>query len=197
MDMITTLKVRVNQIEKELKENNVNKDVSSAESQAQSKLQRYSENGVVHQITYIPKDKQNFSLKTFSEVIKGKLANVPINRVGITKNGEGYIKLPSKNVCEAALKNLNCLENIKAATFDKRSMLPKITVLDLDKDLYSNDNKDQLKTAILNKNSSIKECVDDGRDFDIVFIAPDKKNNFAKAVIRIHPDILKTIQKCI
>ena len=147
-----------------------------------------------HQVLMIPNENQKLDLKTFSEIAKSKLPDIPIKKLGITSKGHGFIKLPDKSICDKALNKLKDEYNVTAKKTEQREFLPKITVYDINSDDYSNNNKDDLKTAILNKNPAIKTTVDEGNLFEVLFIVPEKSKNVSKAVIKLDPKILQVIK---
>ena len=149
---------------------------------------------ISHQVLVIPKDNEEFTLQSFSDVARKNLPTIPIKKLGITKQGHGYIKVPDKEVCDKALNTLKTNYNVVAKNQSQREFLPKITISDLNSEDYTNDNKDALKEAILSKNPAIKSCVDDKKDFNILFVSQDKRTNTSKAVVKLHPDILRVIK---
>ena len=85
--------------------------------------------------------------------------------------------------------------NVVSQSTEQREFFPKITIYDIKSDDYTNKNKGDLKTAILNKNPLIKSVLTEEKSFDILFLTKDKARNTSKAVVKLHPDILKVIQK--
>ena len=84
--------------------------------------------------------------------------------------------------------------DVESQTRQQREFLPKVTVFGLD-EKYSDDNKNDLKTDIVNKNPLVKACIENGNTFDVLFVTKDKSSNLKKAVIKIHPEILRVIKK--
>ena len=151
---------------------------------------------ISHQVYVIPKENEELTLKTFSDIVRTDLPNIPIKRLGINKKGHGYIKVPDKKTSDEVLNSLASNYNAVAESTSQREFLPKITISDINSEDYSNSNKNDLKTAILNKNPDIKSLVDDNKQFDILFITKDRtRNKFSKAIVKIHPDILKLIKR--
>ena len=151
-------------------------------------------NAKTHQVLLIPGDQEKLTMAQVCDIAKKKLPNIPIKRLGVTKDGHGFVNVPDKDNCDKALTNLQKDYNVKAKTSEFRDFLPQITITDINGDDYNNDNKAELKTAIINKNPTIKSCTDDKKQFDILFLTENKSNNTIKAVCRIHPDILKAIK---
>ena len=100
-----------------------------------------------------------------------------------------------KSTCDEALNCLKDNYNVSSKEVSQREFLPKITIYDISSEEYSNEKKDELKTAILNKNPTIKALVDDRKEFDVLFLLKDKGKSTSRAVVKLHPDILKAIQK--
>lgn len=119
---------------------------------------------------------------------------VPIKKIGVTKDGNGYIKLPTKLNCDDALNKFKPNFDVESQTRQQREFLPKVTVFGLD-EKYSDDNKNDLKTDIVNKNPLVKACIENGNTFDVLFVTKDKSSNLKKALIKIHPEILRVIKK--
>ena len=147
-----------------------------------------------HQVFVIPKENEKLTKESMCEIARRNLNNIPIKKVGITKQGHGFIKVPNKQNCDDVLTTLKSNYNAVAKSGDIREFLPKITISDINTADYSNKNKEDLKSAILNKNPTIKACVDEDKSFEILFLTQDKSNNSSKAIVRIHPDILSAIK---
>ena len=147
-----------------------------------------------HQIIMTPKEDETFTLKTFSDIARKHLPDVPIKKVGVTKSGHGYIKLPDKENCNMALNKLKGSFNVTSEVRNQREFLPKVTVFGIDNQ-YTNDNKIDLLKTISNKNPLIKSCIDDGKSFEVLFVTQDQASSTCKAVIKVHTDILNIIKK--
>ena len=142
-----------------------------------------------------PNENEKLTLKTFSEIAKKKLPNIPIKKLGITKKGHGFIKLPNKAKCDEAYQCLKDSYNVTSENKQQREFLPKITISDIDSSNYSNKNKQELLSAICNKNPQIKSCIDNGKTFEVIFITHDKSKDFSRAVVKLDPDILQVIRQ--
>ena len=180
------------------------KRVSKLESSSSSGPQSFKQDPVSkintpdpisHQVHIIPKENEEFTIKSFSEIARKNLPSIPINKLGITKNGHGYIKVPDKELRDKALSTLKVNYNVVAKDMSQREFMPKITISDINSDDYSNNDKEVLKEAILCKNPAIKSCVDEKKEFTILFVTKDKSKNTCKAVVRLHPDILSVIKR--
>lgn len=192
MDLIKSLQFRISTVERKLQ----NRSEPSSFIQNQKPLSTAKKlDAVSHQLVMTPKENEELTLQSFAQIARKKLPNIPIQRLGVTKTGQGYIKLPSKSDCDEAVKKLEESYNVRAEDVERRNLLPKITIQDLDGSHFSNSNKDELKTAILNKNPLIKSLVDGGKQFDVLFIVPDKIKKTSKAVVKLDPEILKVIKQ--
>ena len=147
-----------------------------------------------HQVILTLKQDEILTMKSFSDIARKHLPDIPIKKIGITKEGHGYIKLPDKANCDDALNKLKANFSVTSQTRQQREFLPKVTVSGLDEQ-YNNDNKDDLKQAISSKNPLVKACIDNGQTFDVLFTIQDKSTKLMKAVIKVHPDILHVIKK--
>ena len=132
-------------------------------------------------------------MKSFADITREYLPHVQIKKIGIAKDGHGYIKLPNQANCDKALNKLKEDFNVKAETRQQREFLPKITVFGID-EIYTNSNKADLIKAITDKNPLIQSCVEDGKTFEVLFVSQDK-NKENKAVIKVHADILQIVRK--
>jgi hypothetical protein len=189
MSLIKALQVRVSMLED-------NSAISKKAKHSPSLKETAVKSDVTfHQVLMIPAEDQKLDIRTFSEIARKKLPYIPIKKLGITSQGHGFIKLPDKSVCEKALNSLKGEYNVVSQSTEQREFFPKITIYDLNSDDYTNKNKGDLKTAILNKNPLIKSILTEEKSFDVLFLTKDKARNTSKAVVKLHPDILKVIQK--
>ena len=119
--------------------------------------------------------------------------------MGLTNNGKVFISLPDKESQNAAK---NCLEqeNYNIETESKPTgLFPKITIHDLDHELYTSDNKEKLLTDIKNKNPEIKQLIEQGKTFNIIFIKEihNKRTSqlSSQAVVKVDPSVLSALHK--
>ena len=194
ISLIEALQRRISIIENDLQKHST-KSSGSNDTDHKATATIAKHDNVSHQVLMTPKENEKFTLQSFAEIARKELPTVPIKKLGVTKKGQGFLKLPSKADCDAAVSKLKDSYNITAENVEKRNLLPKITISDINSEQYTNSKKEELKTAILNKNPKIKDCVDNGKEFEVVFIAPDKAKNFSRAVVKIHPDILQIIKQ--
>ena len=198
MKLLSSLQERVSSLEAQLKQQPNLISASATTSTEQfpplSRNLPHTNPHQSHQVLLIPGDKEKLSMEKFCDIAKKNLPNIPIKNIGITKKGHGFVNLPDKENCEKVISSLQKEYNVVAKTNDQRSFMPKITISDINGDDYSNSNKEELKTAIMNKNPTIKSCIEEDKQFDILFLTEDKVNKTAKAVCRVHPDILNAVK---
>ena len=140
-----------------------------------------------HAVIISPNESNDMSPTTWSSIASKKLSNVQINKLSVTKNGKCYIKFPDKENQEKAIKTLK--DEFKVTSETKvTGLTPKITLCDLDADLYSTKDQEQLKNDILSKNPKIHNYVKDGKTFEILFIQETQSTN--RAIIKVDPEIL-------
>ena len=89
---------------------------------------------------------------------------------------------------EKAIEHLKEEFQVTAET-KTTGLIPKITLCDLDPDLYGKNDQEQLKVDILSKNPEIRKHVEDNKTFDILFIQETNQST-NRAVIKIDPVIL-------
>lgn len=145
-----------------------------------------------HTLILTPTEEDEFSTSTWSTVAKSniskKLSNVQINKLGLAKNGQCYINFPNKHNQEKAMETLK--DDFKVTAETKNiGLTPKITICDLDAELYSAKDQQKLRSDILSKNPEIQNLVNDGKTFDILFIQETQQNT-NRAVVRIDPQVL-------
>lgn len=146
-----------------------------------------SKNVVKHSVLIKQQNDEAFDETAWNDVVKRnitqKLKSVPVKKSSLTKAGHGYLTFPTKEDQEKAEIALKSDFNITVSTKQPVKLLPKLKICNLYS--YSRNEKDELKEAILFKNSSVKKLVDDGNTLDVVFI--DDKNRYA--VIKVSPQI--------
>ena len=192
MCIIEALQLRISVIENDLQKRS---EKNSGTVKKVVAAPTVKHDAVSHQILMTPNDNEKLTLQSFAEIARKKLPTVPIRKLGVTKKGQGFIKLPSKAHCDEAVNKLKENYNVIAENVERRNLLPKITISDINTENYSNSKKEELKTAIMNKNPAIKACIDKGKEFEILFIASDKTKHFSRAVVKVHPDILEIIRQ--
>ena len=126
--------------------------------------------------------------KTWATVTKRKIAlklkNVPVTKT-VLNEGQACIFLPSKKNSEQAVAALESDFKVTATSRKTRKMLPNLQICNIDgHDLVE---KEDQKSAILEKNVEIKECLDQNENsvFDVIFISEKGKFLSQYAVIKV------------
>ena len=71
-----------------------------------------------------------------------------------------------------------------------RNLLPKITIYNIDRNDYKNDDTLKLKKAICDKNPPLKDLIEKNKKFDILFIKEDpRRNRSSMAVVKVDVEI--------
>ena len=134
-----------------------------------------------------------FNKESWSEVTKRnishKLKNVPVKKAAVTKEGQGYLLLPSKEAQDQAEMALKEDFNVTKAVKSQSMILPKLKIFDVDD--FSKDDKSLLKNAIVEKNECIDLMIKNGKTFDVIFI--DEVNKCA--VVKVSPEIRNAVLK--
>ena len=125
--------------------------------------------------------------------IETALASVPVDKCTTTGKGALVVKLPTKEAKDEASNALNqCLG--PDSTFrvsEPKKMLPKITLVGITQ--LTQD--EEIIPSILNKNPQIKNLVDDGCTFKLLFTK--KTGTYSKsAIIKLSPEIRSAILDC-
>ena len=162
---------------------------------------------VNHQIIITP-DKNSV---TFADKLKNSLKSIPVKKVNKTTDGREIFNFPSKQVRDKALE---CLKDFNPIAEDRneRHITPKITIFGLNSIDYHNspltaeeDNKNEqqkeegknkLLAAIKDKNPHIKDLIDKGKCFEVLFIKNDPlKEGESRAVVKVDVEILGKIRQ--
>ena len=163
---------------------------------------------VNHQIIITPKADKDSA--TFADKLKSSLKTIPVKKVNKTTDGREIFNFPSK---QARDKALECLKDFNpvAEDRDERHITPKITIFGLSSidynstmttdegnkdDQQKQDGKDKLLSAIKDKNPHIKDLIDKGKCFEILFIKNDPlKDGESRAVVKVDVEILSKIRQ--
>ena len=121
--------------------------------------------------------------------ISGKLKNIPVKRTNVTKDGQGYILLPSKEAQDQAKLALQDDFTVTKSVTTPKVILPKVVVFDVED--YSKDDKTLLIDAIKEKNEGLRLLVDAGKTLDVIYIDDRKKH----AILKVSPEIRNEIMK--
>ena len=152
-------------------------------------------NEVKHVLTVENKDDgEKFTQQKWNEVVSSniskKLKEIPVEKTVISKEGKGCVFFPSKEAQNTAKQALENDFKVVSSTKSKRSLLPKLKLIDLDTDVYNT--KEVLKSAILEKNADISQMITNGSgSFDIVLIDSVRKYAIAKVSANVRSAILK------
>ena len=113
-----------------------------------------------------------------------KLKNVPITKI-VSKKGRACIFLPSKKDSEQAVAALESDFKVTVTSRKARRMLPKLKICNIDGHDFVE--KEDPKSAILEKNVEIKECLGQNKNsvFDVIFISEKGKFLSQYAVIKV------------
>ena len=112
------------------------------------------------------------------------------------KNGQGCIFLPSdKNIQEAVAALENDVKVAASTSSPVKKILPKLKVCNLTN--YCAEDKSELRTAILEKNVEVKECIENNENvvFEVLFITSADNNRSCFAVIKVSPCLRDIIVK--
>ena len=135
----------------------------------------------------------NFNKETWADAVKkidGKLKEVPVKKNLITKNGQGCIMFPDKDSQEKAEVALRDDFLITSSSKTSSKLMPKLKIHDLEG--YDKDDKPALRDAILQKNPTIRQLInDDGKILEVLFI--DAQKRFG--IIKVSPEIRDVVLK--
>ena len=87
------------------------------------------------------------------------LHDIPVTKSALTKQGKGYLLFPDQKSRDNAKDSLKNVFHIECETKVSTLLFPKITINGIDRHIYKPNNKNDLKDAILQKNESIRELV--------------------------------------
>ena len=90
------------------------------------------------------------------------------------------------------------LKNDFPVTFNNRphrSILPKITISNIDSNTYKRGDNGKLKQSICEKNPTIHALINQGKLFNVLFIKEDvQQNNCSVAIVKVDKEIYEEIQ---
>ena len=153
---------------------------------------------VEHKETEGNGDAKDITELEWNTVVKGKvsknLKSVPVKKAAITKNGRASIHLPDEDSLNKATEALKGEFKVTQINKSEVNLLPKIKISDINKEyLVGADNttmKEFLTGMIKEKNEKIKALIDNGNEFQVVYL--DKASG--NAVIKISPEIRKYLK---
>ena len=139
-------------------------------------------------------DNKKYDKESWSEVVQSslssKLKNIPVHKSLVTKSGQGCLIFPTKNDQEQAQLLLEQEYKVSLTTQQKRQLLPKLKICRINHS-YKKQDKDVLKMAIQEKNSSIDAYIKDGHTFEIIII--DEQYHYA--VVKTSPEIRNAVME--
>ena len=138
-------------------------------------------------------DAQAYNTGSWSEIVKKKVAptlkSVPVQKSVLSKDGKGCLFFPNQKAQQDAKIALESDFNVSTATKSKKSLFPKLKIFNIDNDIYTE--KQELRQAILDKNSEINALVQKQGKFDILLFDKIKHT----AIIKVCPEIRKIMVK--
>ena len=138
-------------------------------------------------------DAQVYNTGSWSEVVKKKitptLKSVPVQKTVLSKDGKGCLFFPNQKAQQEAKLALESDFNVSTATKSKKSVFPKLKIYNINNDIYTE--KQELRQAILDKNSDIEALVKKGSKFDVLLFDKIKHT----AIIKVSPEIRKFMVK--
>jgi hypothetical protein len=154
------------------------------------------ENKITHQLIVSTDGNEPLTQKSFADKVKCNLRTVPIKNLKIAKDGCGIIEFPDQTSRDDGLAKLKEDFNVQPNNKPQRFLLPKITISGIESSDYKASDVLKLQDAICDKNPSIKQLIEQGGTFEILFIKEDwQKKNFSVAVAKISKEIYSEIRR--
>ena len=151
--------------------------------------------GTKHSVLIESNNDDKFDQTAWNNVVKGnithKLKNVPVKKTTYTKSGQGCLIFPTKEDQDIAERMLKDDFKVTKTTKLPAKILPKLKVFGVDCSLYTKGNKDELKKAILSKNSGVQELIKSGKIMEVVIV----DENYHSAVLKVSPEVRQEIMK--
>ena len=150
---------------------------------------------VTHQVIVAKEDGKSFSWDTFAQKIKPKLQRVPVRNIKVSRDGSGVINFPDKTTRDDGLNKLKDQFNVHANNQPSRVLLPKITISNIDSNDYKPSDTLKLKQSICDKNPVLKDLIENGKVFEVLFIKEDyRKNRSCVAAVKVDQEIYDAIR---
>ena len=152
-----------------------------------------------HTILIKPDDEKNpFSDESWSKIVKDsiepKLKNVPVSKSVRTKDGFGVLFFPSIKQRDLAASNLKDTCKLESQSRDVKSILPKLKINGIPKDNFLKVEKQVIKQAIIDKNTTIKELVENhGKTLEVLFFNDEQNTKYCFAVIKVDVEVKNAI----
>ena len=193
-DLIKVLQTRLDSLESntEVKNSNAPMMQSTSRGLSESKIPKPK---MTHQIIVTTDGKEPFTRKTFADKVKDNLRTVPISNIKVGKDGCGIIDFPNKVSRDDGISKLKENFPVQANNRPHRSLLPKITISNIDGNTYNTNDTEKLKQSICEKNPTIRDLIEKGNEFDILFMKEDVRGNSIIAVVRVDQHIYEEVQK--
>ena len=151
---------------------------------------------MTHQIIVATDENVPFTQATFANKVKGNLKTVPIKNIRVAKDGNGVIDFPNPEARDEGISKLEKDFSVQANNRPQRSILPKLTISDIETCNYKEEDTEKLKEAICEKNPSLNSLVLGGKCFDIMFIKKDPRHlNSSYAVARVDKEVYEAFRK--
>ena len=199
---LETLKVQnLQQRMSKIEENQISSLTKSrSEPVASTSRQKLSTRNVPHQVSHqviVTNDENTpMSQKSFADSVRGNLRNVQISNIKVVKEGFGVIEFPNKESRDDGFSKLKEDFKVQINNRPHRNLLPKITISGIQSADYKEGDALKLQNAICEKNQSIKQLIEQGNTFEILFIKEDwQKNNFSVAAVKISKEIYSEIRQ--
>lgn len=152
---------------------------------------------VSHQVLLKSQDNEVLTQQSFADKVKKNLQAIPINSIKVSKQGVGVITFPNESTRDDGYSKLKDKFCVESNNRPYRSLLPKITISNIQTSDYNNTDASKLSLvkAICDKNSDLKLLIDAGKVFDVILIKEDSRNIGASfAVARVDKEIYSKIQ---
>lgn len=187
LDMMRDLQIRMSKLESE--------SVKPAPKMQSPLNKGLIGNKISHQVIVTSGENEILTQKTFADKVKGNLRTVPISNIKVVKDGFGVIDFPDKSSRDAGFSKLIDDFKVQVNNRPHRTLLPKITIYGLvTSDYKDSTDASKLKMAISDKNPSLKDLIDKGKTFEILFIKEDyRKSNTSFAVARVDKEIYEEV----
>ena len=120
---------------------------------------------------------------------------MPISNIKVSKDGSGVINFPDKATRDDGLSKLKEQFNVHANNQPGRVLLPKITISNIDSNDYKANDTLKLKQSICDKNPILKELIEKGKIFEVLFIKEDyRKTRSCVAAVKVDREIYDAIR---
>ena len=197
--IINELRSRIESIQKQM-ENLIGSSAGKLEVVQPSKPIAQQNTFTKHTILVKSNDSEDnsFSEKSWSSIVKKSiepnLRNIPVNRSIRTKNGKGVIFFPSAESRNLAASKLQNLCTIELQDKSNKVLYPKIKISEIPTDYLGEQEKQNIKSAILEKNPAIEDLVSkEGKLLEVLFVQKENHGNGSYAVVKVDDTIRKAV----